>query len=396
MSDPFELLRDERVLDVRSATHSFNWILAADGLLHLTNKRLVFVPTGKLDRTVGIHEVSVPLRNVLDLGFEGGREPKLVVKTEDKKYVFRLTEVAAEFVDAAQVAIEELRRKRAGTPAAPAAGRAMHTPPPIVPRSGPRTGPIELSTHGRAVLLLGDTEFYDVQLSELVKELKVPVVVTVSAAEALEHVVSQRGEFALVIVNLVDPRVGGNELLERLADPSVFVGAPVWVIEPLFEKRSDGELQSLGVSGFLDKSILPGELSDLVNRLLRGNETPPHRRHARVSVHFPVEYRADERVQTAYARTIGLGGCFLETPEPIPLGSALKLRFRLPALEIMLELEARVVYVRPRRDDAQAARGPGMGLKFGDIGDIARDTLRTYIEEHLKYKVNEATVPFGL
>lgn len=396
MSDPFELLRDERILDVRAATHSFNWILAAEGLLHLTNKRLVFVPTGKLDRSVGIHEVAVPLRSVLDVGFEGGREPKLVVKTEDKKYVFRFAEVAAAFLDATQVAIEELRRKRAAPAAAPAGARAHHPPAASAPQGGPRTGPIELSTHGRAVLILGDTDFYDVLLSELVKEVKVPVVLATSAAQALEHVVGQRGEFALVIVNLLDSRLGGNELLERLADPSVFVGAPVWVIEPLFEKRSDGELQSLGVSGFLDKSILPGELGDLVNRLLRGNETPPHRRHARVSVHFPVEYRADDRVQTAYARTIGLGGCFLETPEPNPLGSELKLRFRLPALEIMLELSARVVYVRPKREETQASRGPGMGLKFADIGDIARDTLRTYIEEHLKYKVNEATVPFGL
>ena len=81
---------------------------------------------------------------------------------------------------------------------------------------------------------------------------------------------------------------------------------------------------------------------------------------------------------------------------PCALGTELKVRFQLPALEVMLELEARVVYVRPRREDTQQARGPGMGLKFKDVGDIARDTLRTYIEEHLKYKVNEATVPFGL
>ncbi len=396
MTESFELLRDERVLDSRGAIHSFNWILAAEGILHLTNKRLVFVPTGRLDRTVGIHEVVISLRNVLDLGFEGAREPKLVVKTEDKKFVFRLNEIVEPFADAARVAIEELRRKRIDPHATPTPRPGAARGGPATPKTGPRTGPVDLVTHGRSVLILGNTEFYDVMLSDLIKELKAPVLLCSSATEALEHVEGERGEFALLIVNLIDPRLGGSELLERLADPSVFVGAPVWVIEPLFEKRGDAELQAMGVSGFLDKSILPGELSDLVNRLLRGNETPPHRRHPRVSVHFPVEYRVDDLVHTAYARTIGLGGCFLETSEPSPLGAELRVRFQLPALEVMLELEARVVYVRPRREDNQQARGPGMGLKFKDVGDIARDTLRTYIEEHLKYKVNEATVPFGL
>lgn len=397
MTDSFELLRDERVLDARGAIHSFNWILAAEGILHLTNKRLVFVPTSRLDRTVGIHEVAISLRNVLDLGFEGAREPKLVVKTEDKKFVFRLSEIAEPFADAARVAIEELRRKRTDPHATPTPRPGVGAPRgAATPKTGPHTGPIDLVTHGRSVLILGNTEFYDVMLSDVIKELKAPVVLSGTAAEALEHIQGERGEFALLIVNLIDPRLGGSELLERLADPSIFVGAPVWVIEPLFDKRGDTELQAMGVSGFLDKSILPGELSDLVNRMLRGNETPPHRRHPRVSVHFPVEYRVDDLVHTAYARTIGLGGCFLETNEPCALGTELKVRFQLPALEVMLELEARVVYVRPRREDTQQARGPGMGLKFKDVGDIARDTLRTYIEEHLKYKVNEATVPFGL
>ncbi len=393
MSDPFDLLRDERILDVRGAIYSYNWILAAEGTLHLTSKRLVFVPTNRLDRTIGMHDVSVPLRNVLDVGFEAGREPRLLVKTEERKHVFRLGDGVEPFLDATRVAIEELRRKR--TDAGPVPHRAP-APPQLVPKATTRETRDDPATHARAVLVLGNTEFYDVLLGDILQELKVPMVLAASGVELLDHVVRQRGEFSLVVVNLTDTRLGGAEALERLSDPSVFLGAPLWVIEPLFEKRSDTELRSLGVSGFLDKSILPGELADLVNRLLRGNETPPHRRHARVSVHFPVEYRFDDRLHTAYARTIGLGGCFLETTEPCPLGTDLKVRFQLPALEVMLELDGKVVYMRPRRDDAPAARGPGMGLKFRDVGDIARDTLRTYIEEHLNYKVNEATVTFGL
>ncbi len=97
---------------------------------------------------------------------------------------------------------------------------------------------------------------------------------------------------------------------------------------------------------------------------------PRTRRFRRITVHVAVEVFTDTGHRREMATTLGAGGLFIRTEEPLAPGSALKLRFQLPGSEDQHELPGRVVW-------SNAAGGPesgtpGMGIEFTDRAASAR------------------------
>lgn len=74
---------------------------------------------------------------------------------------------------------------------------------------------------------------------------------------------------ALVILDLMIPKLSGIELLERLRETGQGNNLPVIILTNLTEKASQQKAQQLGVSEFLIKADLtPGQLVDRVKKTL--------------------------------------------------------------------------------------------------------------------------------
>lgn len=102
-----------------------------------------------------------------------------------------------------------------------------------------------------------------------------------------------------------------------------------------------------------------------------GRTNDNHRRHRRQTVRILVDYRSDQGVHCDYATTLGAGGLFIECEEPVPVGTILKLRFRLPQSEGLHELEGRVTWSREaKKGDRSVA--PGVGVQFIDLASTTR------------------------
>ena len=202
-------------------------------------------------------------------------------------------------------------------------------------------------------------------------------------------------EWSLVVVSLLHDAEQRLAFVRDVAASSRGGALPVWIVEPLFEKRDPEPLWSLGVNVFLDKATSPNEVSDLLNELLRGDSAPPDRRHLKTSSHFPVELCVqDENVpMEVYARAVGRTAIFLQVTEPKRLGSAVRIRFRLPGGERIVCVEGEVVYTRPGRRESDTPAG--MGVKFRDLDPADVAALDEYLSR-LAYKVNEKSVIFGL
>ncbi len=100
-----------------------------------------------------------------------------------------------------------------------------------------------------------------------------------------------------------------------------------------------------------------------------------HRRHRRQTVRILVDYQSDHEVRCEYATTLGAGGLFIESEEPLPVGTILKLRFRLPHSEELHELEGRVSWNRDAKTGDRSV-APGMGVQFTSpsiAGALARE-----------------------
>ena len=92
------------------------------------------------------------------------------------------------------------------------------------------------------------------------------------------------------------------------------------------------------------------------------------RRFRRRTLRVMVEYICEAGLCCDPATTLGAGGLFIETEAPLREGARLKLLFRLPASEILHEIEGRVVWARR----PGASGSPGMGIEFTDRAAAAR------------------------
>lgn len=95
------------------------------------------------------------------------------------------------------------------------------------------------------------------------------------------------------------------------------------------------------------------------------NAIDSSRRFRRRTVRLLVDYLAPDGVRCEYATTLGAGGLFIETEEPVRVDSLVKLRFRLSEQHDLHEIEGRVVWVR-RMNEGGRPHAPGMGIQFTD------------------------------
>lgn len=100
---------------------------------------------------------------------------------------------------------------------------------------------------------------------------------------------------------------------------------------------------------------------------------PTQRRFRRRLVRVLVDFHADGVPRCEYATTLGAGGMFIETEAPLPPGSVLRLRFRLPGSEALHAIDGRVTW-QHREADARAGdlRPGGMGVAFTDAAAAAK------------------------
>ena len=89
------------------------------------------------------------------------------------------------------------------------------------------------------------------------------------------------------------------------------------------------------------------------------------RRFRRRTLRVLVDCVAPDGVRCEYATTLGAGGLFLETEEPLAVGSHLELRFRLPGGQRLYRLAGRVIW-RQEPGGPGAPRAPGVGIEFLD------------------------------
>ncbi len=86
------------------------------------------------------------------------------------------------------------------------------------------------------------------------------------------------------------------------------------------------------------------------------NKMGNRRKHPRA--HLATQIECEESMSLAFARDISVGGMFIETSDPMPVGSRLTLRFNLEENEPIVEVTAEVTYPVGRM---------GVGVQFLEV-----------------------------
>jgi len=96
------------------------------------------------------------------------------------------------------------------------------------------------------------------------------------------------------------------------------------------------------------------------------------RRQTRVPIQLEVEYRTTGNFLVAFSTNLSRGGLFVQTTQPPPIGTQVKLRVKAPGVDDAVEVDAVVAWVRATESDE--GHPPGFGVEFsgtaGRFGEV--------------------------
>ncbi len=107
--------------------------------------------------------------------------------------------------------------------------------------------------------------------------------------------------------------------------------------------------------------------------------TPAGAPARRKPVQVRVEYAHIEDFLVDYTSNHTIGGMFIKTARPLPVGTRFLLRFQLPGTGRTLKTEAQVRWTLPV--DVAAPMTPGMGVRFDGLCSEDRSTVESLLEK---------------
>jgi type IV pilus assembly protein PilZ len=102
------------------------------------------------------------------------------------------------------------------------------------------------------------------------------------------------------------------------------------------------------------------------------------RRAARLHHEIPVAYRTVGSFLTDWATNISQGGLFINTRNPLPVGTEVKILVQLPGASFPFQLEGRVTRVTAFDNPSNLV--PGMGVEFTDADERRRREIQAFVE----------------
>jgi uncharacterized protein (TIGR02266 family) len=104
----------------------------------------------------------------------------------------------------------------------------------------------------------------------------------------------------------------------------------------------------------------------------------PTRKSERLQHELLVAYRTVDGFITDWAVNISRGGMFINTRNPLALGSVVRLIVSLPDAAFPFDLTGRVIRVHPNDPDSDQV--PGMGIEFIDVDEDKRTRLERFVD----------------
>jgi len=188
-----------------------------------------------------------------------------------------------------------------------------------------------------------------------------------AAMRAAEHTAVPLS-LALVDLTLTSDAVGFVRSLRESSRPPL----PVIVFSGSLATAADIPLlAALNVSYINEHAGTPQILPSLAPHLFPDNFN--RRMSTRMSIGVPVTYRTGETLAGAVTLDVGKGGLAIRTMNPLPKGTAVQVRFRLPGVPSDIDATGRVAW---------SDRKVGMGVQFEKLSSTHQRTIDGFVDTH--------------
>jgi uncharacterized protein (TIGR02266 family) len=224
----------------------------------------------------------------------------------------------------------------------------------------------------KTVLIADDTAFVRDRFQAALEGAGHRVVTVRTGPELLKTVRTPGVHFDLIVLDL-RLRHGNRLGLLRTLQKAIRDMPPVLVFSGTIASAAEVRaLASLGVSGYMNEYVAVQHIVPSLSPHLLPDENN-RRSSPRVVLGISVSYRVGNTIASALTLNISQGGLAVRTANPLPVGSQVRTRFRLPGAGRELDIEARVAW---------ADRRLGMGLQFTKVDPAAEVLISDFVHSH--------------
>lgn len=228
------------------------------------------------------------------------------------------------------------------------------------------------SAPAKTVVVADDTEFVRERFQSVLEGAGHRAITVKSAADLLHRVRQEAGAVDLVVLDLQLPGVSGVQLVRQLRALSTKPLSIVVFSGTIGSAAEVRELTTLGVAGYVNEYSTPQNiLPSLAPHLFPDNFN--RRSSPRVTLGIPVQYRVGSSIAAALTLNLSHGGVAIRTTSPLPLGSAVQVKFRMPGTARDVEATGRVVW---------SDRRVGMGVQFDTVDAASQSVIDNFVDSH--------------
>jgi uncharacterized protein (TIGR02266 family) len=224
----------------------------------------------------------------------------------------------------------------------------------------------------KTVLVADDTAFVRDRFKVAIEGAGHKAVTAQNGPELIGIVRSSKAEIDLIVLDLRLPQGNGVAMLRALRKMDQ-ERPPVMIFSGTIKSADEvRELGTLGVTGYVNEYMAVQHIVPaLVPHLFPGSGN--RRSSPRVVLGIPVAYRFGNTIAAALTLNISRGGLAVRTTNPLAVGTAVKVRFRLPTTKKDIDAEATIAWTDRRI---------GMGVTFTNLPAADQAHIDDYIQGH--------------
>ena len=224
----------------------------------------------------------------------------------------------------------------------------------------------------KTVLVADDTAFVRDRFRVAIEGAGHKAVTVQNGPELIGRMRLAKAEIDLIVLDLRLPQGNGVAMLRAIRKMHQD-HPPVMVFSGTIKSADEvRELGTLGVTGYINEYMAVQHIVPaLVPHLFP--DSSDRRSSPRVVLGIPVAYRFGNTIAAALTLNISRGGLAVRTTSPLAVGTAVKVRFRVPTTKKDVDAEATIAWTDRR---------VGMGLQFTKLSAADQAHIDDYIQGH--------------
>ncbi|MDT8317569.1 MAG: response regulator [bacterium] len=226
----------------------------------------------------------------------------------------------------------------------------------------------------KKILLVDDVKFFLELQKSFLKRTNCEILTASNGREGLE--LARKEHPDLILMDLYMPEMDGDEACKAIKSDPELKDIPVIMITKAGEGEEKGRCLLAGCDDFVTKPINRVALLEKVKNFLH----VMIREHIRVPIDSEVLFADDGKEYSSELHDVSEGGLFICTEKPLPMGTQLNIKFKLPGSPGMIEVEGTVVRVVEKKVEHPVHVVPGNGIKFSRLSMEAKMDIIKYIK----------------